>query len=154
MNARAEAVLFPGCENLPRLGERKRAAVAKDVAVFGQTVFGNFRDQFLLEKLQIVTGAAGLVAIFRGNCMRAEECRDNLQRLFGIELFVKREDSQFAGQVKAVATFGLNRRRAMLGKTLEKKPCSRLEVLRGGCAEFADGVEDPATPARNFFIAN
>jgi len=67
---------------------------------------------------------------------------------------VQREDTQFAGQVEAVAAFGFDGGGAMFGKALEKEPRARLQLLGGGSAQFADRIEYPSALLRNLFIAD
>ena len=106
VDARDQATGASGGENFARLRDGERAAIAEDIAEFGQACQGDRRNPALDEQIDVRFGAA---AKFRGDNMRAEKCGDDVERMFLVKLGEQRKNFQFTFPVQAVAAFGFDR---------------------------------------------
>ena len=110
VDARDQATGASGGENFARLRDGERAAIAEDIAEFGQACHGHRRDPAIYQQIHIRFGAA---AIFRGDHVRAEKCGVDIERMFLVKLGEQRKNFEFTFPVEAVAAFGFDRGSAM-----------------------------------------
>ena len=78
-----EAGSLPGLENRDRLLRGEVARVAEDIAPFGQTLGGDARNHLVDHARDV---GAALRTVLARNIVRAEECRDDVDRMASIEL--------------------------------------------------------------------
>src|SRR5260370_21327021 len=81
-----QAADAPGRQDSPRLLYGERATVAEDVAILREAFVRDFRNQLLHDELDVIVGALSASAILRRNDVRAQEGRDNVERLRALQL--------------------------------------------------------------------
>src|SRR5581483_1282939 len=86
VQSRQQAEPLAGLQDALRLRERESAAVAKDVAEFREIGLGELGHQLAGQQLDVLPGTIFLAAKFRGDDVRAEKRRGDLDRLFGCKL--------------------------------------------------------------------
>src|SRR2546429_9264822 len=74
------------------LRRTKRASVAKDIAKFRQPVLGDGWQEIFLEQLDVTLGSVRLLAKLFRDHVCAEECRNDVQRLFRRQFLVLLQD--------------------------------------------------------------
>ena len=154
MEAQAKAAGARGGEDLARLGDGERAAVAEHIAEFGEIPGGDLREPFAADEVDVsVGGFAGAVSKFSRNDVRAQKCPHDFERLPGFEFTERDEDLAFARPVEAVAGFGLERRSAVGGELREMRKSAGLQFGGGRRAEFADAVQNAAAGAGDFLVS-
>src|SRR5579859_1297964 len=92
------------------------AAIAEDVAEFGEFFLRDLGNECLGEQRDIPFYSGGSSAILGRDDMGAEERRDDVQRLFGGNFFVQAENFQLARHVEAVTALCLDRGGAVGGE--------------------------------------
>lgn len=140
-------------ENSARLRHGKSAAVAENVAEFGEIFSGDSREPFAADEVDIgISGFSGAIAEFGGHDMCAEKCGNDFERLLAIEFAEEGEDFAFAGPVEAIAGFGFDSGGAVGGELGQMSERARFELCSGRGAEFADRIKNAATAARDFLV--
>lgn len=153
VKTQTEAAGASGGEHFSGLGDGEGAAVAEDVAEFGEIVGGNPRKPFAADEFDVGVGRfAGAIAKFGGNDMGAEKCRHDFERLLTVEFAEEGENFAFAGPIEAVARFGFERGATVGGELCEARNSAGLELRSGSGAKLADAVENASARARDFLV--
>src|SRR5271167_1078774 len=85
-------------------------AVAKSITKLGQTFGYNFRQQLIDQEFDVAVCSVRSAAIFRGDYMGAQECRDDFQWLLSIQLAMQSQYLEFARHIQTIAAFRLDGR--------------------------------------------
>ena len=113
VNARHQATSAASGENFAGLRDGERAAIAEDVAEFGEACHGHGGNPTIHQQVHIRFGAA---AIFLRDHMRAEKRGMDIQRMFLMQFAEERKDFEFTFPVEAVAAFRFDRGGAVAGE--------------------------------------
>ena len=120
VDARFQAVALAGFEDLFCLRHAEGAALAENVAEFGEFFGGDQRDYLIDEKRDVFFGAGGAATEFSRDHVRAEKSGNDVQWLRGGQFFMQVENFELADDVEAVAALGLDSGSAVGGELLQR----------------------------------
>ena len=103
MNAKSEAMFVRGGEYGACFFYGKGVVVTEDIAIFRDTQFGDFGDEFFGDELDVVRTA---VFVFRRDGVGGEQSGNDVRRAFVVEAANHAEHFEFGFTVEAVAGFG------------------------------------------------
>src|SRR5580658_5154606 len=105
VDARDQAAGASRSQDFARLRDGERAAIAEYVTELGETRHRDRGNPALRQQIHVGFGAA---AIFRGNHVRAEKRRVNIERMLLMQFGEQREDFEFTLPLETVAAFRFN----------------------------------------------
>lgn len=153
VKTQTEAAGASGGEDFAGLRNRKSAAVAEDIAEFGEIFSGDARKPFAADEVDVGFGRfAGAIAKFSGDDMSAQKCRDDFETLLAVEFADEREDFAFTEPVEAIAGFGFECGGSVGGELREMRERAGFEMGGRSGAKFADAVENAAACAGDFLV--